>query len=72
MCCFLLISYLIYLTITILLFAGAGILSTLIVPKIVEVNSILIGIYVTLGMINFLKLIVTYLIIKNFKVCDRG
>ena len=61
-----------YLTITILLFAGAGILSTLIVPKIVEVNSILIGIYVTLGMINFLKLIVTYLIIKNFKVCDRG
>ena len=66
----LLLSYLIYLAITIMLFAGAGILSTLDVPKI-DVNSILIGIYAALGMINFLKIIVSYFIMKYFKVFDR-
>ena len=40
--CVLLLSYIIYLAISIMMFAGAGILSTLVVPKI-DINSYLIG-----------------------------
>ena len=65
--CVLLLSYIIYLAISIMMFAGAGILSTLVVPKI-DINSYLIGIYIALGIMNFLKIIASYFIIKDVKV----